>query len=575
MENKKEIDRLAADFKKRSWEYEDEEPVREMSYDQFCGERYRRLPVLSREEYLTEDQKREKEHLHAEISGNERGFSSYGRYLEHRDVDERYDGMAFENYKKAEERTLRPEYAELERENAARMERNRTLDERNARTEGKEAAAVRMLELMGYGHDDALREVKSASKIGKRQEAMERREQRRKEAEAEYEKKAGVIDGKREKWLADYMKKGKVREVTRVPLGEAPENFVETKREMNGRYGWFESSARYNLPEYVSGYAFDSKRLADSYRKFDERKKDAYRELVSGADLDFDPVETARRNSEMRRSEREGADARLSVREEALRDALVDKMRNAGMDVSTDWKEGQKVLDDINGRVTLSKEQKKILDTATMASEIAQANKATAVSSTSGAKVLKKLESLKEKLGKLSSNRSKTILGDISEALKSEDTAPDRREGSSYYKTFVTENGKLVTIRISNHNATVSNFDANNEKDGISIVISNHPDKGINNDGDAHIEEFFYSKAALSRAYGKPLADMVGALSDAVRYGRFKDPTGIAIPHEVNAEKVREHRAYHGSAADFDVFDHSHMGEEAVLQKRAFHGSMD
>ena len=313
MENKKEIDRLAADFKKRSWEYEDEEPVREMSYDQFCGERYRRLPVLSREEYLTEEQKREKERLHAEISGNERGLSSYGRYLEHRDIDERYDGMAFENYKKAEEETLRPEYAELERENAARLERNRTLDERNARTEGKEAAAMRMLELMGYGHDDALREVKSASKIGKRQEAMERREQRRKEAEAEYEKKAAVIDGKREKWLADYMKKGKVREVTRVPSGEAPENFVETKREMNGRYGWFESSARYNLPEYVSGYAFDSKRLADSYRKFDERKNDAYRELVSGADLDFDPVETARRNSEMRRSEQEGADARFSI----------------------------------------------------------------------------------------------------------------------------------------------------------------------------------------------------------------------------------------------------------------------
>ncbi len=108
--------------------------------------------------------------------------------------------------------------------------------------------------------------------------------------------------------------------------------------------------------------------------------------------------------------EKNGNDARLSLedegkvsnREVALRDALVDKMRNAGMDVSTDWKEGQKVLDDINGRTTMSKEQKKKLDTATMASEIAQANKATVVSSTSGAKVLKKLESLKEKLEKLS-----------------------------------------------------------------------------------------------------------------------------------------------------------------------------
>ena len=63
--------------------------------------------------------------------------------------------------------------------------------------------------------------------------------------------------------------------------------------------------------------------------------------------------------------------------------------------------------------IRLSTAQKKILDTATMASEIAQANKATAVSSISGAKVLKKLGTLKEKLEKLSSNRSKTILGDI------------------------------------------------------------------------------------------------------------------------------------------------------------------
>lgn len=30
---------------------------------------------------------------------------------------------------------------------------------------------------------------------------------------------------------------------------------------------------------------------------------------------------------------------------------------------------------------------------------------------------------------------------------------------------------------------------------------------------------------------------------------------------EVNTGSVREHRVYHGSGADFDAFDHSHMGE--------------
>lgn len=257
-----------------------------------------------------------------------------------------------------------------------------------------------------------------------------------------------------------------------------------------------------------------------------------------------------------------GGAVQLTPQEVALRDAIVDLMDSYGQRVITDDVMGQSVIDYVNGEETsLSKVNKKILDTATMASEIAQANKATAISSTSGANILKKLDTLKKKLEKLSSNRSKTILGDISEALKSKDVASERRHGSSFYKTFITPKGKLITIRVSNHNATVSNFDINNEDDGISIVISNHPDKGVKNDGKAHVSEFFYSKAKLNKAYGKPLADIVGALSEAVKTGIFIDPTGIAIPHEVNADNIREMRVYHGSAADFDAFDHSHMGE--------------
>ena len=41
----------------------------------------------------------------------------------------------------------------------------------------------------------------------------------------------------------------------------------------------------------------------------------------------------------------------------------------------------------------------------------------------------------------------------------------------------------------------------------------------------------------------------------------FKDTTGLAEREEVNGSSVREHRVYHGSGADFDAFDHSHMGE--------------
>lgn len=54
---------------------------------------------------------------------------------------------------------------------------------------------------------------------------------------------------------------------------------------------------------------------------------------------------------------------------------------------------------------------------------------------------------------------------------------------------------------------------------------------------------------------------MIRSVSDALVGEEFKDTTGLAEREEVNSSSVREHRVYHGSGADFDAFDHSHMGE--------------
>jgi hypothetical protein len=136
-----------------------------------------------------------------------------------------------------------------------------------------------------------------------------------------------------------------------------------------------------------------------------------------------------------------------------------------------------------------------------------------------------------------------------------------KQHESSQYGTFETPDGKRITIRVSNHNARVSNFDKNNESEGISIVISSHKNKGLHNDGNAHIIEYFYPKRALENAEGKPLAEMIRSVSDTLAGEEFKDTTGLAEREEVNGSSVREHRVYHGSGADFDAFDHSHMGE--------------
>lgn len=196
--------------------------------------------------------------------------------------------------------------------------------------------------------------------------------------------------------------------------------------------------------------------------------------------------------------------------------------------------------------------KKRALETATIADE--STNNATVVSSAAGAKIQKNLGALADSYKKRP-NKARGFITDLSRSLDLE------QHEASQYGAFVTENGKTVTIRVSNHNARVSNFDRNGEIDGISIVISSHGNKGLNNDGNAHIVEYFYSKQSLERSEGKPLADIILSVSKALKNGEFKDNTGLAQRQEVNEQTIREHRVYHGSGADFDHFDHSHMGE--------------
>ena len=243
----------------------------------------------------------------------------------------------------------------------------------------------------------------------------------------------------------------------------------------------------------------------------------------------------------------------LTKAEVALRDAVVGVLRKSGIDVVSDVSEGQRVLDMANGKERLSGKQKRALETAEQSQRTTMA---TVVSSADGAKVLNNLDNLAKKLLEKESNRSKTFIGDVARAIGAKE-----KGSSSQYATFETKNGTVVTIRLANHNAKVSNFDNAGKDNAISIVITRKPNKGMTNDGTAHIVEFFYPETALQRADGKPLAEIVRSIKQALYSGEFKDTTGIAERQEVNGDVVREHRVYHGSGADFEAFDHSHMGE--------------
>lgn len=187
-----------------------------------------------------------------------------------------------------------------------------------------------------------------------------------------------------------------------------------------------------------------------------------------------------------------------------------------------------------NNPITGAKVQKNLetakrkLETATWREDNLHTKNAADVSSLDDAKVRQKIDISKQKLENQSTKSIKNPVSFISDILEL------RQTGSSYYGTFKLQDGSFITLRLSNHNATVSNFDNEGETEGVSIVISAHPSEGIRNDGTAHVVEYFYRKKDLWNAYGTPLADILGDISELLRTGEYKDTTGLAQRQEVN-----------------------------------------
>ena len=129
------------------------------------------------------------------------------------------------------------------------------------------------------------------------------------------------------------------------------------------------------------------------------------------------------------------------------------------------------------------KDNKKAPETVSVQDEHLQ----TVVSSADGAKILKDLDIIIQEFDK--NKRPNTFLEDLAKVLGA------KQDGSnSQYATFEAMNGKVFTIRLSNHNAKVSTFDNHDESEGISIVITPQKNNGITNDGDAHSSAFVREK---------------------------------------------------------------------------------
>lgn len=207
----------------------------------------------------------------------------------------------------------------------------------------------------------------------------------------------------------------------------------------------------------------------------------------------------------------------LTDAQQLATDAVLGALDNAGISV-------ERVSEEEAEREV---EKEKSESSVRLIRQIAEGTKGQSNNPITAAKVQKNLEDAKEKYKKYGISTENAIT-DISKALGARNT------GTSNYITIEAKNGTIFTLRLSNHNATVANFDNNDETNGISIVISRHNNKGITNNGDAHIVEFFYSDKLLNKADGTPIADIIGALEQTMYSGEYTDPTGLAQRQEVN-----------------------------------------
>ncbi|MBR5475321.1 MAG: hypothetical protein IKV17_00690 [Bacteroidaceae bacterium] len=163
------------------------------------------------------------------------------------------------------------------------------------------------------------------------------------------------------------------------------------------------------------------------------------------------------------------------------------------------------------------------------------AGHSTVVSSADGTKVLKDLDSAIEEYKNKTSNRQKTFIGDLSRALKLRNNG-----NNSNYGTFTTVNGETMEIRVIDHNVSTKNMADAGKLDGISIVVTHKPNKGIKNDGDAHIVEFYYNTQKLQKELGQSYVEILKSIKQALYSGEYKDNTGLAEVQEVNSLNSQE-----------------------------------
>ena len=377
-------------------------------------------------------------------------------------------------------------------------------------------------------------------------------------------------------------------------LNTIDNGFRHFETEVKNDYSQFKGMSPYEIARtgyHVKETIKELKRMSDEYLKsltdddrYLEELVDRYKKALES---DSDAVLYTKLSGEV---ESRNVERRMGMSAEERRASLAAETEDVSREdqiflTSGDGVDPRKFMGNNEKGFRFSAKQKRALETATIADE--STNNATVVSSADGAKgtatiaddstnkatgipnvhakVQTNLENLARVYAEKSTNKTRGFITDLSRALNL------AQHEASNYGTFALPNGKTLAIRISNHNARVSNFDKNNENNGISIVISSHRNKRLNNDGKAHIVEYFYHRRAIENATGKPLAEILESIKDAINSGKFKDTTGLAERQEVNDDDVIRFQLIgeKGDAEGFTAFANQYGVDAEVVKDYA------
>ncbi len=302
-----------------------------------------------------------------------------------------------------------------------------------------------------------------------------------------------------------------------------------------------------------------SKEKAESRRKREEAKKRRMAEVMEA--IGIPSRESGARFMAGDPGASAGGTAVGAEVYEAARQLVADAIGAENV-VEVSDAEAQAMLED-GGSVLLNAAKRRALETAVRSGD----HQATVVSSAAGAKVLQNLDKLALDLEKSSESLDKSFIGYVSAALGL------RNNGNkSNYGTFETKSGVELRVRVSDHNAHPGNFEDAGYMNGLSIVVSRKPNKGMEESGNAHLVEYYYNGYKLAKSDGKPLVRIVHSIKQALYSGEFVDTTGLAERQEVNADReIRLLRATGGAVYGWTVGGKVYLNRDAMNAETPVH----